>query len=719
MKKIKRTCALLMSGIIAATASVTPLHSSADGESEILSESTSEYLYENVDVDDVEKIFDVDKNIIGEIDKTPVNNIKNKISEDLKDRIKHSAKDEVIPIYIFGKIIPDKNIGELLTKETGIDYRNYENQDRFNTFVRPKIEDEVISRMGKVNATTKDTETMMSSIDIAVSENISNYKKERLNIIKREYSKANDDLIKNHLNKEREVRVNSRYFPVIITEATIEEIFSLAALPEVENIMLYEDLELETNLDKSLDIVEANALKSSSYNNGLGYKGDGIKIGIIEAIYSDKNSDTDSEDIPKDDPNTPKLGQFDPNAPHLRDIPSSQIQYIKNKSHKGGYIECDISEHATIVTSIIVGQEVEYEGTKYEGIVPHATVYQTSTAKPDDTIMAYNLLADQNVDVINYSGGGKSNSYCGYDLAIDYAISVTKIPFVVAAGNLKTEDKGDVYVYSPAKSFNAITVGNAYVSDKKGNKTEKRAEPYKIFDTSLYKEPQYLPNKPDIVAPGTYIEVIGSNDGINTPWIKRGTSLSTPIVTGLIAQLMQNNPFYKLNPLLIKAAIMLFADSQIIDSKSTNPTKDIKYLRDKSGAGMINAKKCLNRYNGFEGNISMLYEETSDILKDRSTYKINLKKGQKVRILLTFGKDNVREYKTIDDLENLDLYLYKPYTKYNKNNPKAGISASKRNNTEIIEYTAKADGIYPLEIRALKIRELEGEIPYALVYYIE
>lgn len=183
-----------------------------------------------------------------------------------------------------------------------------------------------------------------------------------------------------------------------------------------------------------------------------------------------------------------------------------------------------------------MGQSATRNGQVFEGVVPLATTYQINIPKTDQQgiFLATSLVALQallsppySVDVINFSAGWFNGSgYEAFDREFDELLINTGVTFVKSSGN----EGGPIT--SPGKALNVITVGNVNTSTGLADTDA----PYNMQRFSSYTEAGYLPNKPDIAAPGTNMSTILGNNELYT---NTGTSFAAPLVTGVIVQMMQ------------------------------------------------------------------------------------------------------------------------------------------------------------------------------------
>lgn len=592
-----------------------------------------------------------------------------KISPELEEVLSDAEKDELIPVFIFRKLIPDEKIQELVAEEVGMNTEVYEDSALFDSQIAPDIAEKVEKKLGNEKAHKVDPETQLSPVDQEISEEVDRFIEAKRSIVKREYTNSNAAFAKQNIKSSRKVMYNSSYTTTLAVEATPAEIKAYAELKDVEQVMLYEEYVDEPNLNIIHSQVGTNITKSTIYNGGLGFKGAGIKVGIMEA----------------------GSGIYDPNSPHLRGIPSSQLMYVPNTDASGMTIAPVIASHATKVTEIIVGQAVTIGGMTFEGVVPQATVYQTPVRNSTDVFNGFQILANRGVSVINYSAGSDSTGYPFYDQEIDRLIATTNVSFVPAAGN----SGGNIG--SPAKAINAVTVGNAAT---KTAATTAAATPFAMAASTSYIEPTYLPNKPDISAPGTQITTVLNATQITSG---SGTSFAAPIITGVMAQTMQRNATLKTNPYAAKAFLLLCVDQTKIST--ANNTAITSYLRDKSGAGLVSASKLLNGYAGVYGTFTAQGSAGAS-----AAY--NYTAGQRIRAVLVFGKSNNLSITSTANMDDIDLFVI------NSAGSTIASSSSSRNNVEIIEFTIPATGAYNFVGSAYRVMDSAKGVPFAIYWMV-
>lgn len=599
------------------------------------------------------------------------------ISDDLKKAI-IERKDDVVSVYIFLKDFDKSKINSRLEKKYSYNTKAYENPNLYYTEIVPNIaienntvsdflENEIatpslLSLNNKKSTLTYETRKM---INIAMVNDMNKY----LERYREEVSDAVGNYVSNFLDdNERlieKVIVQPRGGEFIIAEVNLTNVKEIAKSPYVSRVSLYQDFIFEPcgwNATSTTHSDYDTGLGSDLYNYGSGYDGTGVRIGVIEAEF----------------------GRYDANNYNLTD---ADLTYL----FPPGVNVSTIKNHATEITSLICGKKVNIDGKKYGGLATGATVYQTGIyylQQIYDTIDM--MIYDYNVNVINMSMGlpyyeNYISSYGEYQATIDNLIENNRVTIVLAAGNASDDNPGRV-ITAPSNAYNAIVVGN--LATKYYDVILE--PPFPMNTTSCYYESDYLPNKPDVVAPGSSVKLPTSSSTTGAHLM--GTSISAPIVTGIVAQLMQDNVFAISNPNATKNFIVCGADSNIVNDNS------ISYgaLKDMSGAGLVNA------VNSFEiadsdtqSNYYGVYFASQSVPTEYETIAtFNLAKGDNLRTVLTFEKEEMINL-TQEYGNNIDIRLVRnnPYSTY------CIASESTNNNVELIDTKVPTTGTYWLQIR--------------------
>lgn len=295
--------------------------------------------------------------------------------------------------------------------------------------------------------------------------------------------------------------------------------------------------------------MDAIGTKYLKEQNGL--TGEFIKIGMIESKLPQKNSSLLSH-----------LGNditYDPNI--------KQAYY---------------GAHPQKVASIMVGKYIKNNVLQYEAAASNASLYCTTVENVNEQIVwkeRIEWLLDSGVNIINISDTIVSDQYTSYnDIAkwIDHIATQHSITVVAAVGYF-----GKLSPLAFCK--NIITVGGVYTS------LENEVYNYHQFSASAYSETGT--HYPLIVAPcEVYVE--GINNVSNT---STGNSFSAPLVTSMIAQLMEYDPALATNPSLVRSLVMAGAYELTSDEIAENSGTSMDRVY---GAGIINAVRTYSMVMG-------------------------------------------------------------------------------------------------------------------------
>ena len=592
-------------------------------------------------------------------------NSQSKISSSLKEKMEEANDDDNIPVYIFLKNCNKKAIEKNLKEKYNIDKQVYDNPDKFYSQIVPKI---------KVNGTTvrdlvktekiteetfnlddKDSSISLSvrkSINYAINKNVNSYLKKYRTEVANVIGKYVSDFVEENkrLIKKIIVQPDSAEFVIVIIQKKDIEILSNNSV--VNEISYFENKKEKCDSWNATSVTKSDystGLGSSLYNNGSGYDGTGVTVGIIEA----------------------GRGRYDSNNYNLTD---ADLTFVSTP----GVTET-VSSHATNVTALICGKHVTINGKKYGGAATGATVYQTAINTSSHVLNAFTILKNLGVNVINYSGGSdRGLGYSDYDKAVDNLISNNALPLVNAAGNYTNTYN----IISPGKAYNAITVGNLVT--KSGNTA--LSSPFSMRSSSCYLEESYLANKPDVVAPGTNIYLPSSSTQAIT--VGSGTSYAAPIVTGIAAQLMQYSYVSRVNINVLKNYLINGATNDLI----TGTTTSYGNLKEESGAGLVDAVKSSEVAHSTNKNFGIFLPGAVTPTGYSTEEELNLQQGQRIRIVLTFSKAEDIALPSVYG-NDMDIKLV------SEDDPSDWItSESPNNNVEIIDTTIWSTGTYYLQL---------------------
>ena len=249
--------------------------------------------------------------------------------------------------------------------------------------------------------------------------------------------------------------------------------------------------------------------------------------------------------------------------------------------------------HGSHIAGIVGGNGSASSG-KYIGVAPMSDIINVKVSNDDGSTTASKVVAGlqwvlenrtkYNIRVVNLSlNSAVSESY--HTNPLNAAVEIlwfNGIVVVVSAGN-----SGTGALYPPANDPFVITVG---ASDDKG--TTSLADDV-VTTFSAYGTTQDGFAKPDLVAPGkNIVSLMGNTSGViplqhpgnrvdNSYFRMSGTSMSTPMVAGAVALLLEDEP--TLNPDQVKYRL-----------KATANKSWAGYNATKAGAGILDVYAAVN-----------------------------------------------------------------------------------------------------------------------------
>ena len=249
-------------------------------------------------------------------------------------------------------------------------------------------------------------------------------------------------------------------------------------------------------------------------------------------------------------------------------------------SYKGSGIGVYFAENGCPKLSVINTSNFVQNSSCANGVTSHATsmvrVFQTTA--PNAILYQYPKGETPNISSLNpqveigfHSYSTSSDTiYTTNDSNLDDFIYANNITSFVAAGN-QTSSTGTFYVTSPGKALNAVTVGGVYPFTNN----------YEAF--SRWKNSQVRNQKPEIA---TYDYFSFPNDahfvddnGATYNGTTQGTSAAAAFSAGVLADILQQHPFFKHHPEMTKA-LMITASTKPIGNASSydqdNNTKAAK-----------------------------------------------------------------------------------------------------------------------------------------------
>lgn len=376
----------------------------------------------------------------------------------------------------------------------------------------------------------------------------------------------------------------------------------------------------------------------------LGLDGTGVNIGMYDGGQVGTHSELNSSNITKIDPSN-----------------------------------ATVSPHATTVARIMAGSN---------GVVPNVNLYSTST---DSIYVAIEELIAEGVSVINMSlavsaGERETSYYTGIEQWVDHIAYQHNVTLVKSAGNNGITET----VTEPGLAYNIITVG--------GTDTQNTTN---INDDTLYAGScsgnggREGCAKPDFLAPARI------NNGF-------GTSYAAPIVTGIIAQMIDYKPSIATNPALIKAILTASTDKKVLPGNNGSTEVWETTITAQQGAGQVNAQRAIhiltnNKYATGTMSSGTVSKTFSDSLS-----------GNYIRCAISWIRNNTTTShqsgtSTASVAPNLRLHIYDP------NGTSVGSSNITTSSVELVHFTVSTSGTYTAKIT--RMDSGTNSFRYAIAWY--
>ena len=470
-----------------------------------------------------------------------------KIDKGLLKKINEGDKDERFSVIVWYKDINQSKVTEKAIQETAsIISKRFELPDNDSSLNYLNS----IALSEKVNSLSDDT---YNTNEI--------YIETRRKIASQHYQDLSKSLISKSKISYKNIVFCSRYAPMLIANLTVGEVKNLASVFETDSISEYEEIAYEP---ATIATASANvSIDDIGIDSDLGLTGNNVKIGMVDIeIYGslDNGIDLDNDEY---------VIRYD-NGIEMHDY--GQVVKVGPTSFHN-------NNHGIGTANILLT------------IAPNITLYSTQwdwnyiEVMLDEGVNLINFCMSQNIS--EYS---PSYAYTDSEKWIDHVATYHNVMVVVAAGNKGKLPDGNLgpRVTSPGLANNAITVGsvaevNSYNNVPNGEDT--------LLASSSYKNKangKYGVEKPDVVMPTT--QKYG------------GTSYATPVLTGMLALMLQLSPKLKTNPLALKAIVLASCHRKVKQYTTGVPDDFLSGVQERiedgiterQGAGVPDAVKIVN-----------------------------------------------------------------------------------------------------------------------------
>ncbi|HEX7172977.1 MAG TPA: cell wall-binding repeat-containing protein, partial [Candidatus Limnocylindria bacterium] len=436
--------------------------------------------------------------------------------------------------------------------------------------------------------------------------------------------------------------------PLAYVDIPAGRVADLAELPAIETLGL--ERSWRTTMSSAGPSVQAN------WTGGSGDQGAGVRVAVVEYHNVHNTGDLSG-------------------------------RVVANRSTTGSVAYSPTFDHPTWVAGAIAGRS-----SSWPGVAPGALIVSSSTGGGNASLTRDRAIVAA-ADWAASPGGGDAdviNASIGQDTATGseearrffdaIAAQDGRLP-VAAAGNYVTF--GHWNILSPGTAYNVLTVGG--IDDRNtAGRLDDRIWYYPGSNGSTYRDPAGTTwnshgdfNKPNVSASAASVRTA---NGLGAS----GTSVASPIVAGIAAQLIARAPSLALRPEGTRAIIMAGAIN-----RAPLPTGGASADHEGTGtASALWANRVLAAGDGAWGGYRLGNMTASDVV----TQEIAVVAGQKVKVVVSWNSHSSSSTSADRLMADLDLRVVQP------DGAVAG-SYTFDNNYEWVEFTASRTGTARIEVR--------------------
>lgn len=457
--------------------------------------------------------------------------------------------------------------------------------------------------------------------------------------------------------------------PLLFAEVPTDRLRAVAKSPEVT------DMGLEGTWHESMNV--AGPTVQADWTTTTADQGSGVKVGVIEYRSVHATGDLVGK----------VWGWY--NA-------ASNLTGSANACYGTRF------DHATWVAGAIASQSATYRGVAPGArILSAATCGTTETTNDQRVIEAADWALQQGADILNLSlvqdtTTGRETARKYFDSVIDEQLDNV----VAATGNLNDCGTADDTLYeevgSPGVGWNVLTVGG--IDDQNTtSRGDNRLWYWPTIDEGACwadregtawnngTDPDF--NKPEVSAPAVNVRTA---NGL----VASGTSVATPIVAGIAAQLMGRSATAKVNPNLTKALIMAGA---VFRAPLPQPAPAPVYSTDHQGIGVVSAKWA-NKALIAEGGATGGYHTGTFTTVTTYTKTFSVTSGQYAQVALVWNTQTSGSNKAKVDTYTTDLDMVVTLPGGTRK-----ISDSTWNGWEYVGFTAPSTGTVTVRVTVYRL----------------
>ncbi|MBE6825012.1 MAG: hypothetical protein E7513_06670 [Ruminococcaceae bacterium] len=463
------------------------------------------------------------------------------VDDELAVIVNESKEEDKIPVVVWYKDVSQTKIDAQVKENTGL---TVDTLSEKMSMPDASLLNDIKSNEETAEKRMYDYLEKTKSIRDKERENTEIFVQERRKLSRQAYTEKSEQILVTARISDSDIIFSSKYAPMIICDIKVSQIKELEKDTRIESISYYKE---QLSEDCSFDCV-SSTIRHDEIVTIFGLTGDGVKIGMVE-------SGVPGQDEELNDGSVINVGT--------------------------GLSE---TSHATGTAKIIKGTN--------NGFAKNAELYSTNGSFEN-----IEQLITSGVRVINCSYGWKvfedeyssRYAYSDKDKWFDHIVSFHNITVVVSAGNAGS-NAGSYHTWndgsqslqrrinSPGMANNVITVGaykDGYSYDDLSDDRLNESSSYKNHNGT---DITHGVEKPDVVMP--------SNSMIDNG----GTSYAAPILTAMIAQILELKPSLAAYPQAIKAIVLASCHRKVQSSLNGEEQETMEEgITERQGAGAPDA----------------------------------------------------------------------------------------------------------------------------------
>ncbi|MBQ4569907.1 MAG: S8 family serine peptidase [Ruminococcus sp.] len=588
-------------------------------------------------------------------------NPEDKIDSALKEKMSTASPEEKIPVAIWYTDVDQAEIDTLTAEKVGFSAEEVvEDYEMPSTTLLNNLKKGQDGADAQMQAYLERTQKQRESERKKTDE----YIMTRREFSRAKYNEKSTKLIKDIQLNEADITFNSQYAPMIIAELTSSQLDEACKKSAIYEMNYYpEQIKMDCTSNTIKEYMGLNKVI-----NKMGLSGENVKIGSVEMN------------------GYPELD--------CEELVYERIYAVGNATP---------GSHVTNTARILVGRD--------NGFAPEAELYCSDSDYED-----IESLISNGVSVINVSFAWKYKSqtsdseysYSTQDKWFDHIVSQHNITIVSAAGNYANSDDFK-RVVSPAMGHNVIAVG-AFNDNNTVN----------LNDDVLWGDSNYINRKTSSASIGCEKPDVIISHNI----LSGGTSSATPVLTGIIANIIELKPSLAVYPSVIKAIVLASCHRKVGSSNDNEPIETmVQGITERQGAGVPDAFIMASIVSQGTYGVGRFNSSSTQAIRRFMLPMGNTSNDPtNMNVSVTWLKENNfddgvshNSSTSLDpgDDVNLDLYIYR----YNQlvGSSKIGTVNDKKSSTEMA-YVPLSSSQWNYEIRILKASTTTETVRYGYAY---